>query len=229
MTEQGALAAAEWRKTDFARAWAEGDSYRDMLSFPRHMAAVLIAADNPEPEVIVDIGSGPGDFLAVMLEQFPQARGVWTDVSEAMFDMARERLASFGDRVDYHLVDMTDLAGGGVPDGASVITTSRAAHHLDRDGLFDFYGQAASRLAPGGWLVNLDHIGPAGPGDTWDKRLRAARKQFGITQSGTKHHHNYPLTSIDDHLQALAAAGFTDVETPWRAFFTCLFMGRKSS
>jgi SAM-dependent methyltransferase len=228
MTEQGALAAAAWRDTDFARTWADGDSYRDLLSFPRQMAAVLIAADDPEPGTIVDIGSGPGDFLAIMLEKFPQARGVWTDVSEAMFDMARERLAGFGDRVDYHLVDMTDLAGGGVPENADVITTSRAAHHLDRDGLFDFYAQAAGRLAPGGWLVNLDHIGPAGPGEVWDKRLRAARKQFGVVQSGTKHHHNYPLTSVDDHLRALAAAGFTDVEMPWRAFFTCLFMGRKT-
>ena len=94
--EQGAAAAVIWRDTDFAKGWAEGDSYRDLLSFPRHMAAVLIAADNPEPGIVVDIGSGPGDFLAVMLEQFPQARGVWTDVSEAMFDMARERLAPFG-------------------------------------------------------------------------------------------------------------------------------------
>ena len=228
MTEQGAVAAAIWRDTDFAREWAEGDSYRDLLSFPRHLAAVLIAADNPEPGTVVDIGSGPGDFLAVLLEQFPQARGVWTDVSEAMFDMARERLARFGDRVGYHLADMTDLAGGGVPDGVDVITTSRAVHHLDRDGLFGFYGQAAARLAPGGWLVNLDHIGPAGPGDTWDKRLRAARQQFGVAQGGAKHHHNYPLTSVDDHLQALAGAGFTDVDTPWRAFFTTLFMARKT-
>lgn len=227
--EQGARSAAIWRDTDFARDWAEGDSYRDLLSFPRHMAAVLIAADHPEPGIVVDIGSGPGDFLAVMLEQFPQARGVWTDVSEAMFDMARERLAPFGDRVDFHLADMTDLAGAGLPEQADIITTSRAAHHLDREGLFDFYGQVAGRLAPGGWLVNLDHIGPAGPGDTWDKRLRAARKQFGVTSSGTKHHHNYPLTSVDDHLQALAGAGFTDVEVPWRAFFTCLFMARKGS
>jgi SAM-dependent methyltransferase len=228
MTEEGALAAAVWRDNDFAREWAAGDSYRDLLSFPRHLAAVIIAADNPEPGTIVDIGSGPGDFLAVLLEQFPQAKGVWTDVSEAMSDLARERLARFGGRVGFHLVDMTDLAGGGVPGSAGVITTSRAAHHLDRDGLFGFYAQAAARLAPGGWLVNLDHIGPAGPGDVWDQRLRAARTQFGVTQSGPKHHHNYPLTSIGDHLQALAAAGFTDVEVPWRAFFTCLFMGRKT-
>jgi len=96
-------------------------------------------------------------------------------------------------------------------------------------GHLDLLPRWVNGLAPGGWLVNLDHIGPAGPGDTWDKRLRTARKQFGAQSNGPKHHHNYPLTSVDDHLRALAAAGFTDVEVAWRAFFTCLFMARKDS
>jgi SAM-dependent methyltransferase len=228
-TEQGQAAAAIWRETGFARDWAAGDSFRDQLAFPRQMAAVIIAGDNPAPATIVDIGAGPGDFLAVMLEQFPGARGVWTDASEPMLGLARERLAPFGGRVEFHLVDMTALDGSPVPAGADVITTSRAAHHLDAPGLASFYAAAAGRLAPGGWLVNLDHIGPAGPGDTWDRRLRTARRQFGAPSNGSKHHHNYPLTSVEDHLRALATAGFTDVEVAWRAFFTCLFMARKDS
>jgi hypothetical protein len=65
----------------------------------------------------------------------------------------------------------------------------------------------------------------AGPDDVWDQRLRAARKQFGVSPDGPKHHHSYPLTSVQDHLNAFAAAGITDVEVPWRAFYTCLFMG----
>jgi SAM-dependent methyltransferase len=227
-TEQGRAAAAIWRETDFAQEWAAGDSFRDLLAFPRQVAAVIIAGDNPEPGTIADIGAGPGDFLAVMLEQFPQARGVWTDASEPMLDLARERLAPFGDRVGFRIVDMTALDGGAIPAGVDVITTSRAAHHLDRAGLAQFYTAAGKLLAPGGWLVNLDHIGPAGPGDTWDQRLRTARKQFGAQSNGPKHHHNYPLTSVEDHLRAFGAAGFTDVEIAWRAFFTCLFMGRKT-
>jgi SAM-dependent methyltransferase len=226
-TEQGQAAAAIWRETDFAQQWAAGDSFRDLLAFPRTMAAVVIAGDNPEPAMVADIGAGPGDFLAVMLEQFPAARGIWTDASEAMLDLARDRLASFKDRVSFEIADMTAL-GGAIPAGVDVITTSRAAHHLDAAGLADFYTAAATRLAPGGWLVNLDHIHPAGPGDTWNQRLRTARKQFGASSNGPAHHHNYPLTSIDDHLQALAGAGFTDVDTPWRAFFTTLFMARKA-
>jgi len=223
MTQQGQEAAAIWRQADFARSWAQGDVFSDMLDFPRQMAAAIIAGDNPEPACVVDVGSGPGAFLSVFLGRFPSARGIWTDASEAMLDLAQERLAPFGDRVEYRIADMTDLRGGALPADADVITTSRAAHHLDRAGLAGFYAQAASLLRPGGWLVNLDHIGPA---DVWDKRLRAARTQFATSPEGPKHHHNYPLTSVSDHLDAYAAAGISDVEVVWRAFYTCLFMGR---
>jgi SAM-dependent methyltransferase len=236
MTQQGQQAAAAWRDPGFAQSWAEGDAFQDLLDLPRRMAAVIIAGDNPEPACIVDVAAGPGALLVVFLEHFPSARGIWTDASEAMLGLAQVRLAPFGDRVDYCIADMTELAGAGLPAGADVVTTSRASHHLDRGGLFGFYADAAALLAPGGWLVNLDHIGPASaagpPGATgldevWDQRLRAARKQFNAAPDGPKHHHTYPLTSVGDHLDALEAAGITDVEVVWRAFYTCLFMGRR--
>lgn len=235
---QGERAAATWRDVEFARSWAENDSFSDLLDFPRRIAAALVSLDNPEPRYIVDVGAGPGVMLEVFLTQFASAQGIWTDASDAMLELAKQRLAPFGDRVEYHIADMTDLAGAGLPGTADVITTSRAAHHLDRAGLLAFYADAAARLVPGGWLVNLDHIGPASqagpPGaagydEVWDQRLRAARRKIGARHEGPKHHHNYPLTSISDHFDAFAAAGISDVEVPWRAFFTCLFMGRTSS
>ena len=226
MTAQGEQAAAIWRDTDFARDWAQGDAFRDLLDFPRRMAAAIVAGDNPAPATVVDVGAGPGAVLEVFLRQFPQANGIWTDASTAMLELAQEKLAPFGDRVEYRIADMTDLDGAGLPGQVDVLVTSRASHHLDAAGLTSFYQAAARRLAPGGWLVNLDHV--LGPG-AWDARLRAARKQFGVSPDGPKHHHNYPLTSVQDHLDAFAAAGITDVEVPWRAFYTCLFMGRASS
>lgn len=235
---QGERAAVTWRDADFARSWAENDSFSDLLSFPRRIAAAVVALDNPEPRCVVDVGAGPGAMLQAFLTQFPSARGVWTDASATMLELARQQLAPFGDRVEYHVADMTDLAGAGLPGDADVITTSRAAHHLDRAGLHAFYADVAARLAPGGWLVNLDHIGPAsqaGPAgaagydEVWDQRLRAARRTFTAKPEGPRHHHNYPLTSVADHFDAFAAAGITDVEIPWRAFFTCLFMGRAAA
>jgi SAM-dependent methyltransferase len=218
--------AEVWRDSEFASAWAEGDAFGDLLALPRRIAAAVVAHDRPSARLVVDIASGPGAFLSVFLEEFPGARGVWSDASEAMLAQARERLAAYGERVEFRLADMTDLAGGGLPGGADAIITSRAVHHLDREGLRAFYAEAASRLAPGGWLINLDHIGPP---DVWDRRLRAVRPRFARPRpKEPKHHHTYPLTGVQDHLDAYAAAGITDVEIAWRAFYTCLFMGRKA-
>jgi SAM-dependent methyltransferase len=226
MTEQGRAAATIWSDRDFARAWAEGDALRAMLDLPRRISAAVVAGDRPEPSCVVDIGSGPGDYLAVFLEAFPSARGIWTDASQAMLEQARERLAEFGDRVTYRIADMTDLADA-VPDGTDVITTSRASHHLDRASLLDFYAAAAGHLAPGGWLVNLDHTGSR---DAWEGRLRAARTLLRTGPSErAAHHHDKPLPTVADHLDGYAAAGITDVDIAWRAFVTCLFMGRRAA
>lgn len=224
MTTQGERAAAPWKQSQFARQWLESDGMADMLDFPRHLAAAITGLDGT-PRTVVDIGSGQGAFLEVFLEQFPSCRGICSDASEAMLAQARQRLARFGDRVEFGVGDMTDLQAAAIPGDVDVIMTSRAVHHLDRDGLFAFYRDCAARLSRDGWLVNLDHTGPV---DVWDRRFRAVRPAFVPPRSHSpKHHHTYPLTSVNDHLDAFAAAGITDVEIAWKAFFTCLFMGRK--
>jgi SAM-dependent methyltransferase len=229
MTEQGRVAAAPWRDHTFANVWTRGDNHAQLLELPRAIAAALVAQDRPEVRTVLDIGSGPGDFLAVFLDEFPQARGIWLDASEAMLHLAEQRLAPYRDRVEYRLLDMTDLLGRDLPTDIDAIITSRAAHHLDPTGLTDFYGQVAQLLAPGGWLLNLDHTGPTE--EVWDQRLRTVRKHISERQSQPPsntptHHHNYPLTSIEDHFAGLKAAGLTDAEIPWRAFVTCLFAAR---
>lgn len=225
MTAQGERAAAAWKDPGFARAWTAADSLDEILRFPRMIAAAVVAMDRPGVRLVVDVGSGPGAFLAAFLDEFPGARGVWWDASAAMRETAAERLARYGDRVDYVIGDMTDLAASGIPADADVVTTSRAAHHLDRAGLAGFYAEAAGHLAPGGWLVNLDHTGT---GERWDNRLRAVRRRLTKSRGqAPAHHHDYPLTGIRDHLDAFARAGITDVELVWKAFYTCLFMGRK--
>jgi len=216
-----------WRDAELARSWAATDGLGGMLAFPWKLAAAIVASDRPAARLVVDVASGPGAFLATFLEELPACAGVWMDASEAMREQARERLARFGDRVELRLGDMTDLDAAGLPRDADALITSRALHHLERAGLFAFYAEAAEHLAPGGWLVNLDHTGPA---DVWDKRFRAVRTRFtGPVSKQAAHPHHYPFTSVRDHLDAFAAAGIDDVEVAWKAFYTCLFMGRKPS
>lgn len=222
----GPDAAALWRERDYALDWASGDDLRELLRLPRAIAAALVAVERA-PAVVVDIASGPGDFLAAFLDAFPGAQGVWTDVSEPMRELARERLDRFGDRVEYRLADMTDLAAADLPTGVDVVLTSRASHHLlDLEVLRRFYRQAAALLAPGGWLVNLDHTRHAAD---WDARLRAARglMRHRPEREGNPERYGGPQPTLDDHVAAITAAGLEQPEIAWKAFVTSLIVARR--
>ncbi len=226
MSAQRERESTSWRDPEFARSWAAGDRMGDFLALPRAMAASVVGLDDSTPRVIVDVGSGPGAFLAVFLRKFPRARGVWFDVSEAMLEEARVELGPLIERVEFRLGDMAEFGDSGLPLGVDAVITSRALHHLGAAGIATFYSDAANHLAPGGWLINLDQVGLE---TNWQRRLGAVRPQFvPPNQSRTHHDHSGALPSIDDHLNALAAAGIRDVDVPWRAFWTVLLMGRAS-
>jgi len=225
MTASPDASTAIWQDPDFARGWASRDTMEDMLTLPRQMAAAIVRQERPQTRMVLDIASGPGAFLEYFLDAFPDAHGVWSDASETMLETAHERLDRFGDRVTFILADMNDLASAGLPEGVDVVTSSRASHHLDPVALTAFYQAAAGHVAAGGWLINLDHIFP---GEPWNARLRQVKKEFGSKASqgdGPKHHHNYPLPSIADHLHGYEAAGISEVDVPWRSFYSCLLVG----
>jgi cyclopropane fatty-acyl-phospholipid synthase-like methyltransferase len=202
--------------------WAAGDGLRDFLDLPRHMAVAVAAADLPEVNRIVDVGSGPGDFLAVALERCPAASGLWIDLSPAMQTLARARLSGYAGRVQFALSGL-DRLDRIVPAGsADLIVSSRVTHHLGVDGLAAFYAGTAIALRPGGWLANLDHISIREP---WTARLRQARCEL-VAPNQPGHAHDRPLPTVDQHLAALTAAGFTDSDVPWRAFSTVLILAK---
>jgi SAM-dependent methyltransferase len=202
--------------------WAAGDRLRGLLDLPRRLAVAVVAADLREVTRVVDVGSGPGDFLAVALECCTAASGVWTDLSPAMETLARRRLHGFAGRVQFALTDLAHLHRV-VPSGsADLIVSSRVTHHLGAAALAAFYRETAIALRPGGWVANLDHIMI---GEPWAARLRHARAEFAApNRSG--HRHDHPFPTVEQHLAALTSAGFTDLDLPWRAFWSVLIMAK---
>jgi cyclopropane fatty-acyl-phospholipid synthase-like methyltransferase len=227
-TTPGEQIAASWRDEAFVHEWTSNDSLETILALPRTLAATVVSTESPDAHRILDIGSGPGAFLAAFLEAFPDAVGIWADASDAMMHTARERLAKFGERVTYVIADMTDLGASAIPQEVDVVVTSRASHHLDPDRLTHFYRDVRGYLSAGGWMVNLDHVGL---GEPWQDRMRSARKKMiGARPDGQlTHYHSGPTPTISEHISSYKDAGFQDVDTPWRAFGTCLFMGQTST
>lgn len=204
----------------------------DRLGPARRIAAAVVAQDLPAPKLVVDVGSYTGEFLEAFLEQFPTARGQWTEPVESNHANAKRRLARFGDRVDYRIgCPARDLSAGCVPAGVDVLITSWLSIHQDLDGVRKFYREAAARLPSGGWVVNLDHVGISD--NVWEKRLHGARLEAtreglaAITEGPPIHHKDWVVPTLDDQLTALKGAGISDFQVVWRRLDTVLIMGRK--
>jgi trans-aconitate 2-methyltransferase len=148
-------------------------------------------------ERVLDAGCGSGRVTELLADRLPNGRIVALDGSASMVDAARERLARFGDRVEYVVADL----GQPLPvDGQVDAVLSTAVFHWvpDHDALFR---NLAAVTAPGGWLVA--QCGGAGN----IARVMTVLGRTGDGWLGDKHFAT-PL----DTTRRLDAAGYVDIE-----------------
>jgi SAM-dependent methyltransferase len=214
-----------WESPEYAAQWANEDVIAEMLDLPRRISVALVADSGLDVTHVVDVGSGPGTYLQLFLRAFPNARGTWIDVSDAMLELAQEQLGEFGDRVTSIIADAEKLDEIEV-EAAQVVLSSRALHHFSPESLQNVYRAAFDLVTPGGFVMNLDHVGA--PGD-WEQAYRRIREQFTGKRKKrlNPHRHDYPLSRAEEHGAWMEAAGFGPADTPWRMFYTALIMARK--
>src|SRR4051794_3349480 len=214
-----------WHSRSYVAQWAAEDVVADLLELPRRMTVELIVEAGIEVGHVIDLGSGPGGYLACLLAAFPGAKGTWGDSSEPMLRAAEEELAPFGDRVRFVLGDVERLGDLDL-EPADAVVSSRVLHHFSPESIRRVYRDAHDLLAPGGFLFDLDHVGV--PGD-WEARYRRVRDRFtGARTTPLKpHRHDFPLRPLPDRLAAAAAAGFPLPDAPWRTLYGALIMGRR--
>jgi len=214
-----------WHSQDYVAEWTGDDVISEMLEVPRRISAAIVRDAGVPVSHVVDLGSGHGPFLELYLREFAATRGTWVDSSEAMGELARERLSEFGDRVTYVIGDL-ELLDRIALDGADIVVSSRVLHHFSPESLSRIYRRVYELLVPGGFFFNLDHVGA--PGD-WEQRYRRIRSQFtGARRQALKpHRHDYPLAPVEDHLRWAAAAGFADADVAWRMLYSALVVARR--
>ncbi|RVU05911.1 class I SAM-dependent methyltransferase [Novosphingobium umbonatum] len=203
----------------------------DRLGEARQLAALIVAQDGPAPKSIADVGSFTGEFLEAFLEQFPQAKGQWTEPVDSNQKVAERRFARFGPRVTYRIgCPGRDITLGCLPADMDVLVSSWVTIHRSAEQLRDFHRHAFAVLPKGGWVVIMDHAGAQGD---WARRLKGGREQavgkgLAMLREGPPvHHPEFVTPTLDMQLAAMREAGFADPRVVWTRLDTVLMLARK--
>jgi tRNA (cmo5U34)-methyltransferase len=216
----------QWNDATFARRWAE----KNVENPARKRALDLlikIIADYlnavPAPRRILDVGCGHGVIAERILREIPGATLVGLDGSPPMLDMARGRLAPFGERVsllhaDFETMTPDMLAGHRF----GVAFASQAIHNCSDEGKRKTLASVRAAMAPGGLFLLSDRIRLAAPAlfpvyrSVWDvlgpdsnsqqnEGLTFAEHEASVAERGDK------PGSLEQNILWLREAGFSEI------------------
>jgi len=204
-----------WRNAEHAIDYLERRA-----SIPRRGEAyqVLFEILPPAVDRVLDLGTGDGYTLQLVLDARPGATGVALDFQEEMLDRARARFAGHGGvevvrhDLDAPLPEIGDF---------DVVVSSFAIHHLVPERQRALYGEVFDRLRPGGLFANVEHVA-----STTERR----HQEF-LHAIGTRPDQDDPsnkLVAVEDHLSWLDGLGFVDGECLWKWRELAVVTGNKA-
>jgi len=173
----------------------------------------------PDIRRVLDLGSGDGRLLSLVLLARPNVRGVALDFSPPMLDRLKERFA--GDsRIDVVEHDLDEpLSDYGRFDA---VISSFAIHHLDHLRKRRLYREVWHILEDGGVFCNLEHV--ASPTPRLHQRFLQA---IGLTAE--QEDSTNKLLDVETQLGWLREIGFTDVDCHWKWRELALLVGGKAA
>jgi SAM-dependent methyltransferase len=204
--------------------WVEADwalrYLRDRDSIPHRVEGleVMLELLPARVERVLDLGTGDGNTLALVLAARPDASGIGLDFGEEMLRRAQERFAA-DERVEirHHDLDQPLSSELGTFD---VIVSSFAIHHLVPARQQALYREIYDRLRPGGVFVNVEHV--ASRTDEMHEQFLAA-----IGKTPAQDDPSNKLVLVPTHLDWLDGIGFVNVDCFWKWRELALVAGTK--
>jgi SAM-dependent methyltransferase len=204
----------EWTTAEHALAYLR---MADSIPHRTEGEAALLEEVPADAARILDLGSGDGRLLALLLLHCPAASGVALDFSPPMLERLRERFGN--DRrvrvVPHDLeVPLPELGTFGVA------ASSFAIHHLPHPRKEALYREVWRLLEPGGVFCNLEHV--ASPSARVHLRFLEA---LGTTPE--QEDRSNQLLDAETQLRWLREIGFVDVDCYWKWRELALLVGRR--
>jgi tRNA (cmo5U34)-methyltransferase len=204
----------EWTTPEHALAYLRR---ADTIPHRAEGEATLLEEVPKDAGRILDLGSGDGRLLGLLLLACPAARGIAVEFSPPMLGRLRGRFGGDGRvRVVGHDLERPLPALGAF----DVVASSFAIHHLPHARKRELYQEAWAVLGPGGVFCNLEHVASPSP------RLH---RRF-LDALGTAPEEEDPsnkLLDVETQLGWLREVGFEDVDCYWKWRELALLIGKR--
>ena len=204
----------EWQSAAHAGAYL---SRADQVPHRSAGERALLDEIPAEASRILDLGSGDGRLLDLVLQGRPGASGVALDFSPPMLDRLRIRFDQ-SPRVE---IVAHDLDRRLPPLGTfDVVVSSFAIHHLADARKRDLYAEIWRLLAAGGVFCNLEHVASA-------SAYGHARFLQAMGTAPEDEDPSNKLLDVQTQLEWLREIGFADVDCYWKWRELALLVGFK--
>jgi SAM-dependent methyltransferase len=204
----------EWQSAQHANAYLER---ADRVPHRSAGEATLLEEIPADVSRILDLGSGDGRLLALVLRARPDAVGVALDFSSHMRDRLETRFGALS-RVEIVTHDLErSLPDLGVFDA---VVSSFAIHHLVHQRKRQLYSEIWGILNAGGVFCNLEHVASA-------SAYGHARFLEAMGTAPEDEDPSNKLLDVHTQLQWLREIGFVHVDCYWKWRELALLVGHK--
>jgi tRNA (cmo5U34)-methyltransferase len=185
------------------------------------------------PIRVLDLGAGTGLFSQHVLQEYPNATFVLTDVAAKMLGVAEQRFADHAGRFEFVVEDYRNLQTSADFD---LIISSLSIHHLSDEEKRRLSQQVYTALREGGAFVNVDQI----KGETaylqnlywelWLRHVQASDAPEEQIRQSIERRTTYDQDALlADQLCWLREAGFVNVDCVYRHTFVGVFLAMKGN
>jgi tRNA (cmo5U34)-methyltransferase len=193
-----------WGEPEWAKAYL---ATRDSMPHRAEGHQVMLELLGDDVKRVLDLGTGDGHTLGLVLAALPEAVGVGLDFSAEMLERAR---AQFGDdaRVEIREHDLDQPLPPSLG-SFDLVVSSFAIHHCVPKRQRALYGEVFDRLVPGGVFVNLEHVDSPTPA-LHEAFLASVGRTIADDDPSNK------LVAVETQLGWLRDIGFADVDCFWK-------------